>query len=280
MTNSSENPLSVEAQLHYSAGNEGKRLLAGAGRIELERTQILLKRYLPSPPATILDIGGGTGVYAFWLAQLGYEVHLVDAMPLHIEQAQQQQTQSEAKLASLKVGDARKLDFADNSAEAALLPGPLYHLTERQDRIKALQEAWRVLRKDGIVFAVGISRFASLLDGMTGGELADPEFRRIVEQDLVDGQHRNPSNHPAYFTTTFFHHPDELKAEVQEAGFQLEKIVGIEGPAWLAPYVVQNWDDENQHRYFLNMIEQVEEEPALLGASAHIMAIGRKTGQA
>ena len=65
----------------------------------------------------------------------------------------------------------------------------------------------------GVVMAVGISRFVSTLDGMTRGYLEDPIFARIVQDDLATGQHRNPTNHPAYFTTAFFHHPMELKAE-------------------------------------------------------------------
>src|ERR1051326_3221267 len=74
------------------------------------------------------------------------------------------------------------------------------------------------------------SSFASALDGLVSGYLNDPEFVRIVQQDLVDGQHRNPTNHPAYFTTAFFHHPDELAAEVAEAGFTLEALLAVEGP--------------------------------------------------
>jgi ubiquinone/menaquinone biosynthesis C-methylase UbiE len=270
------NPLTPEAQQHYSAGNEIKRLLDGSGRIERERTQILLQRYLPPAPAVILDVGGGAGIYAFWLARQDYTVHLIDAMPLHIEQTRQiQQSEPDAPLASIVVGDARELEFPNESVDAVLLLGPLYHLIERSDRIQALREARRVLKPGGVVFAVGISRFASLLDGMANGLLADPVFQALVQQDLTDGQHRNPSNHPGYFTTTFFHHPDELKAEVEEVGFQLEKILGIEGPAWLMPYVKQHWEDEPQHAQFLDLLQRAEEDPALLGVSAHIMVVGQ-----
>src|SRR5204862_445674 len=105
-----------------------------------------------------------------------------------------------------------------------LLLGPLYHLTEPSDRLAALREAHRVLRGGGIIFAAAISRFASALDGLVRGFLHDEQFVRIVERDLKDGQHRNPTEHPAYFTTAFFHHPDELRAEVEEAGFRLELL--------------------------------------------------------
>src|SRR5262249_36201549 len=157
------------------------------------------------------------------------------AMPLHVDQARRVAEEQGIALASLSVGDARRLDFPDASADAVLLLGPLYHLTERADRRQALREAYRVLRDGGIVFAVGISRVASALDGLFEGCLQDPVFAKIVVQDLTDGQHRNPTNHLAYFTTAFFHHPDELKREVVEAGFSLAGVYGIEGPGGWMP---------------------------------------------
>jgi hypothetical protein len=69
---------------YYSTGREAGRLAKGIGPLELVRTQELLKRYLPPPPGVILDVGGGPGSYSFWLASLGYAVHLIDVVPLHI----------------------------------------------------------------------------------------------------------------------------------------------------------------------------------------------------
>src|SRR5436309_942768 len=82
-----------------------------------------------------------------WLAARGYAVHLVDAVPLHVEQARQAgQAQPDHPLAGLAVGDARRLDWADAAVDAVLLLGPLYHLTAREDRVQALRESRRVLR--------------------------------------------------------------------------------------------------------------------------------------
>ena len=76
-----------EIAAFYARGLERDRLSAGQGALELLRTQQLLERYLPPPPAVLADIGGGPGRYALWLAGRGYRVHLVDPLPLHIEQA-------------------------------------------------------------------------------------------------------------------------------------------------------------------------------------------------
>lgn len=209
---------------HYKGGVERRRLVLGGDALELVRTWELLEPLLPPPPARILDVGGGPGVYAARLAASGYEVKLVDVHPLHVEQARDHGT-FEAEL-----GDARRLDEPDESTDAVLLLGPLYHLTERDDRIRALAEARRVVRPGGLVAAAAISRYASLLDGARRGFLADPRFVAIVERDLREGQHRNPENVEDWFTTAYFHLPEELRDEAVAAGLTVERLVGVEGP--------------------------------------------------
>ncbi len=262
---------------HYASGYEAQRLQSGSSQIELVRTQDLLMRYLPQPPMVIFDVGGGPGVYAYWLAKQGYEVHLIDVNPLHVELARQAyQAQPDAPLASLEVGDARKLMRSDASVDVILMFGPLYHLIERIDRLTALQEAHRILRPGGLLLAVGISRFASALDGVRQGFFDDPIFTRIVERDLVDGQHRNPTNNPNYFTTSFFHHPKELQAEIEESGFLFERILPVEGPLWLSKDVVTKFSDQKQREQFLKLARLLEGEPSLLGVSAHLLVVAHK----
>jgi ubiquinone/menaquinone biosynthesis C-methylase UbiE len=262
---------------YYEEGLEAQRLSGALGELELLRTKEILCRYLPDPPVTILDVGGGPGVYARWLATNGHEVHLIDPVPLHVEQARQaSERQPEYPITSISLGDARKLNQPDASVDVVLMFGPLYHLTDRGDRILALREACRVLRKSGYIFAAGISRFASVLDGLARGLLSDPEFMLIVQRDLSNGQHRNPTNKLSYFTTAFFHHPDELAAEVTEAGFQLEKTLPIEGPAALLQDLDERWDDKDQRIQILNALRWLEDEPSILGITGHLMAIARK----
>ncbi len=134
---------------------------------------------------------------------------------------------------TVQLGDARSLTQDDSSCDAVLMLGPLHHITERDERVRALAEAGRVLRPGGMVAAAAISKFLSLLDGLVSGWLGDPEFDSIVERDLEQGQHRNPTNRPEWFATAFFHHPGELQAEVEDAGLQFEALFGIEGPGWL-----------------------------------------------
>ena len=279
MADSFETSPSVPSEMlkHYASGYESQRLLHGSSQIELARTQEIIRRYAPRPPAIVFDVGGGPGIYACWLAKQGYEVHLIDATPLHIEQARQTSLlQLDTPLAEIEVGDARSLKRADMSVDIVLLLGPLYHLTERADRLAALCEAHRILKPGGILFAAAISRFASLLDGLRQRWFDDPAFASIVERDLIDGQHRNPTNYPAYFTTAFFHHPQELEAEVKESGFLSTEILPVEGPLWLSQYVIDNFNDQGLRAQFLALMHRIEQEPLLLGATGHLLAIARK----
>jgi ubiquinone/menaquinone biosynthesis C-methylase UbiE len=271
----------AEMTAHYDAGIELPRLATNSGQLEFARTCDIIQRHFPPAPAVVLDVGGGPGVYACLLARQGYQVHLLDPIALHVEQAREAaRRQPDHPLASAVVGDARQLDHADGSADAVLLLGPLYHLTDRADRLLAWREACRVLRPGGVVLAAAISRFASALDGMKQALFDDPVFAAIVERDLRDGQHRNPTNHPFYFTTTYFHLPDELKVEAEEAGLRHQTTLGVEGPGWLLQNFEAWWNDATRRQRMLAVAQALESEPALLGVSAHLLAVARKPGLA
>jgi ubiquinone/menaquinone biosynthesis C-methylase UbiE len=257
---------------HYQAIREEERITAGLGQLELMRTQEILRRHLPPPPARILDIGGATGVHAAWLAEDCYDVHVVDIAPRHVEMVNR--TLSSLGVTA-EIGDARALGFSDHTFDVVLLFGPLYHLTERAERIVALQESMRVVRPGGIVAVAAISRFASLFDGLARGFLFDPGFRPIVERDLQDGQHRNPDNHPHWFTTAYFHHPDELQHEVEQVGLSVLDLVGIEGLAGWLGHLGDQWDTVEGREAILYAARMVESEPSLLGLSAHLLAVGQ-----
>jgi 2-polyprenyl-3-methyl-5-hydroxy-6-metoxy-1,4-benzoquinol methylase len=261
---------------HYQAGVENNRLAVGSGNLEMERTREIIRRFLPPPPAVIADIGGGPGIYSGWLARLGYEVHLIDPVPLHVEQAQERsRSQPEAPIASARIGDARQIESDENSFAAVLLLGPLYHLTEQADRIAALRETARITQPGGHIFAAAISRFASLLDGLDRGFIADPAFRDIMAEDLRSGQHRNPDSTPHYFTTAYFHRPEELRAEFEAAGLRHLQTLAVEGPAAYIQHVVDQWDDPNWRDQVLAALRHIEDEPELLGASPHLLAVGQ-----
>ena len=260
---------------YYAEAPEEDRLRHGAALLEEARTRELIQRHAPGPPAVVVDVGGGAGAYSFWLADLGYRVHLVDAAPRLIAEAQRRAAGRQS-LASLSVGDARALEFPDAHADLLLLLGPLYHLTAAADRAKTLQEARRVLKSGGWLFAAVISRWASALDGLSRDLFQDPRFAAIVSRDLQDGQHRNPTERLDYFTTAFFHKPADAAEEVRSAGFANPRIFGIEGPGWLLQDVHERMADPRRRADLLLVARMTEAEPALSGVSAHLLAVAQK----
>jgi ubiquinone/menaquinone biosynthesis C-methylase UbiE len=263
-------PLDEAVVRHYEEIQEESRIADGFSQLELLRVQEVLRRHLPEPPATVLDVGGATGVHARWLAEDGYRVRIIDVTPRHVEKAN-------AELADLGVvaelGDARHLRVADDSVDTVLMFGPLYHLTDRDDRLRALSEASRVTRPRGLVAVAGINRFASLFDGLARKFLFDPAFVAIVTQDLDTGQHRNPGERPDWWTTAFFHHPEQLQEEVAEAGLAIQEFVGVEGLAVYLPQLAENWQNPADRNTILWAARAVESEPSLLGLSPHLLLV-------
>jgi hypothetical protein len=108
------------------------------------------------------------------------------------------------------------------------------------------------------------------------GFVDDPLFAPILDRDLLDGQHRNPTSNPEYFTTAFFHRPEELRAEVAETGFSVVDLLPVEGPGGLAEDFEERWSDPVRRAYLLALIRRVEHEPLILGVSPHLLVIARK----
>jgi SAM-dependent methyltransferase len=270
-----EHPLiRPEILRHYGRFAEADRLATRYGVLERVRTEEILKRVLPAPPACIVDVGGGPGVYATWLAGLGYEVHLIDPVPRHIDQALAAAAAAGVTLASARRGVAAGIERDAESADVVLLMGPLYHLPELEERLAALMEARRLLRSGGIVAAAAITRFASALDALDSGFIDNPAFMEIVDGDLSSGRHVNPTNNPDYFTTAYFHEPDELAGELADAGFSAVEVLAVEGIGWIARDFADRLENQKLRDDLLGLIRVVETEPSLFGASPHLLAFG------
>jgi len=261
--------LDPSLEKHYSLGKERERLQAAI--FEKERTLRILKKEMPSPPALILDVGGAYGVYAFPLAGKGYKVHLIDPIPIHIEQAKEYgKNFPEVELANISLGDARNIEKSNDSVDVVLFFGPLYHLIEKEDRLKALNEAYRVLKPGGILFASVISRFQSYID-MMHKEISCSRMD-LIKKELLTGLHfsENSKMH------IYFHHPKELKDELRKSRFKSISLRGIEGPVWHQESTQNLQHEEKKWEKLLNLLELIEREEAIIGSSAHIMAIAKK----
>jgi ubiquinone/menaquinone biosynthesis C-methylase UbiE len=234
------------------------------GNLERVRTWELLERHLPAPPARVLDVGGGPGVHAAWLAQRGHAVHLLDVVPDHVVEA--------ARLPGVTAGvaDARDVPLPDGHADAVLVLGPLYHLLEAADRAAALAEAARVAAPGAPVFAAGIGRYAGLMDYAAEGRLT--AATEPLVRAMIDSQRHDPAI--LGFTHAHLHTPEELAAELSAAGLHDVVVYGVEGP------VTNALDAHGMERLdeFLDSAVRgarlVERDPAIIAASAHLLAVG------
>lgn len=252
---------------HYRSEDEATRLTATPqGRLEAARTRELLERLLPPAPATVLDVGGATGVYAGWLASLGHRVHVVDLVPEHVTRA------AALPGVTAELGDARTLAAADSSVDAVLLMGPLYHLLERTDRLTALGEARRVTRRGGLVAGTVITRYASLLDLIWRGEL-DDERLELVRQTIGTGRH----DHRIGFMDVHFHTCPEAAEEFAAAGLPGADVYGIEGPGWPTASAAAGTDRAPAvHDSSLRAARALESDPATHPFSAHLLVAARR----
>lgn len=265
----------VISGFYSDTGMEKDRLDQHVFRLEKERTQEIIRRHL-QPAMNIADIGGATGAYSFWLQDLGHSVHLLDASSFHIEEASRLSKENDKPLASITLGDARQLSFADEQFNLVLLFGPLYHLQQTDDRIRTIKEARRILKSGGILLAATISRYASLFDGFWRGYINDPVFEKILQQDLENGNHFNPGNNIAYFTESHFHTQEERDAEFPAAGFTDSITLAVEGFGWLIPDFEERWKNSSSRNKLLQYIRQTESDPAMIAVSAHVITICKK----
>ena len=275
MPDSRQDQAAEEIVDHYTKTyDESQRLTDGFGGLERARTEELIRRYLPEEPAVVLDVGGGTGVYAFALAALGHDVHLIDIVPTHIEQAKARaQEPGTPSLAGLRVGDARDLEVDDAFADVMLMHGPLYHLTAREDRRRALTEAARVLKPGGTLLAFAITRYAGALYGLTEGLIYADDYRDMIRREIETGERRDPPAWAHTFPSAYFHRPDELREEIEAAGLLCRSVLGVMGPAWLVPDLDAAWTDPEKRAALMEMARMLEHEPVL---GPRLMAVARK----
>jgi ubiquinone/menaquinone biosynthesis C-methylase UbiE len=232
--------------------------------LERVRTQELLERFLPEPPASVLDVGGGTGIHAEWLAERGYDVHVIDPIETHVDRA--------ARIAGVTaaVGDARSLPRADGVEDAVLLLGPLYHLRAHDDRVTALTEARRVARPGAPVVAAGISRYAALMDIGSDGRLTEA-LEPFLEHLHATGEFRGGV---IGFTNAYFHLPGELEGELGDAGLREVRVYGVEGPAGPTLRELGMTQLDERLDAAVRAARMVECDPHLIAASGHLLAVG------
>lgn len=271
----------------YNAGIERNRLRTGIGLLEFERTKEILLEKLPKPPAVIYDIGGAYGEYSWWLSSLGYEVHLFDLSETNIEMSHELANEFPGvSLKSAVVCDARSVPRLDKSADAILFMGPLYSITEYEERILAIKECHRLLKDNGVLFSAALTPYSVLIprivtyhssDAKKSVELDDPEVISMINRALTDGCYINPERRIANgLGSSHLHTAKALREELSCGGFETESIHGVMGGAWLAPNLDELLENEATRDVLMRTVRMLDTHEDIVGLSGHLLSVSKK----
>lgn len=264
-----------EIESFYSETSENDRLKYGLGPLEFERNKELITRFLPSAGGVIIDVGGGPGIYSEWLAKQGFEVHLVDPVQKHIVQAEKRAAKLKNRF-KCYLGEAGKLDFDNNFADLVVCHGPLYHLQNIDDRQKALTEAHRVLKPDGILLGFAINYTATTIVGLLQGAIHNPEIFEMCREEITTGNHNAPESMPGILPKAYYHKSLELTQEVRESGFNVIDIFAVEGIVWLEKNYFESMGTPQKKARLFELLKLTETDKNLLSFSPHMMIAAKR----
>ncbi len=242
-------------------------------QLEYELTLRVLDQYLPKS-GSILEIGAATGQYTQVLAQKGYQVTAVDLSTELLKRCQENiENAGLGKQVQYVVADARNLSsIAEKDYDAVLLMGPLYHLVEEEDRQLALQQVYERLRTGGILLSAFISRYGMLGDLMK----KIPEWiEDKAEVRSVMERGKDPDDYPRGGFRGYFVRVPEIAPLHEDIGFETLALIGVE-PAISADDESYNRLEGKQRQLWLDLLYEVSTEKSTIGASRHLLYVGRK----
>ncbi len=256
----------------YENYREENRLTTNnARRIEFVTTARALNDVI-NTKSKILDCAAGTGIYAFWLADKGHDVTATDITPRHIDIINKNLINKNYNM-STAVLDATDMScFAGNSYDIVLNMGPFYHLIAEEQREKCMKECLRVLRKGGLLVTAYIPRYYifQCIAMKNENYLND----RLAKQLIATGVLRHDDK-KRFWTDTYYSSKDEMESIYQRYGLEIVDHFAQDGLAPLLSQKVDKWN-ENQFKIWCDYHYSVCREQSVLGASNHVVIIGRK----
>lgn len=242
-------------------------------QLEYDLTWRYFNHYLPAQ-GSILEVGAATGRYTLELAKRGYAVTAVDLSAGLIEVCRERLIDAGLeKQVRLVVADARDLgEVTEKAFDAVLLMGPLYHLIVEADRKTALKQAFDRLRQGGLIFSAFLSRFGVMADLLTN-KPAWIENQAEVQSVLAQG--KRPDDFPRGGFRGYLAHVSEITPLHEAAGFETVTLAGVE-PLIGADDESYNNLEGQQRQQWLDLLYAISTEPSIIGASRHLLYIGKK----
>lgn len=255
----------TELERYYNKFNEEKRLASRHGQVEFITSMKYIHEYLPEDKtAKILDVGAGTGRYAISLAEEGYDVTAVELVRYNLGILKQKNSSVKAYQ-----GNALKLGrFPDKEFDLILVFGPMYHLYSFEDKVRALTEAKRVLKDDGVILvAYCMNEYSVITYGFKENHIME-----CLESGKLDANFRVcPKPEDLYDYVRL----EDINAYNEAAGLERVKIISADGPSDYIRPVLNAMDEETFEtfiRYHLSTCERHE----LIGAGSHTVDILKK----
>lgn len=253
----------------YSQVDEDGRLQQSRhGQLEYTTTMHYVKQYA-KPGAKLLEIGAGTGRYSIALAKEGYDVTAVELVEHNLE-VLRENSKGLGCIRSFQ-GDALNLDrFSDNEFDVTMLFGPMYHLYEPHDVQRAIDEAVRVTKEDGVIIVAFLSVYAILFDNYLQGNLQSGIEENFSKDYRVK-----------HFEEQLFTGYDIIEFEqlFEEKKVKHLKTVAVDSVLELAEGRSDFCMSEEEFEAFVRYHLETCEKRELLGASSHLLYICKKEMQ-
>ena len=232
----------------------------------------ILSGYIIGTKSKILDCAAGTGIYAFWLADKGHDVTATDITPRHIDIINRTLTNKNYHMNTSVLNATDMSCFADDSFDIVLNMGPFYHLITEGQREKCMKECLRVLRKGGLLVTAYIPRYYIFQYIATSNEkyLDEHLAKQLIETGVL-----KHDDEKCFWTDTYYSSKDEMESIYQRYGLKIVDHFAQDGLAPLLSQKVDKWD-ENQFKTWCDYHYSVCREQSVLGASNHVIIIGRK----
>ena len=250
---------------YYNKFNEDKRINHRHTIVEYTTAMKYIHEYLNKMNnPKILDVGAGTGLYSIKLTKEGYDVTAVELVKHNLMTLKAKNNHVKAYL-----GNATNLSmFKDNSFDMVLLFGPLYHLINKEDKIKALKEAKRVVKNTGyILVSYYMNEYAIITHGFKDNTIID-----AIKNNEVDANFHITPKETDLYSMVRLEDIDELN---HITDLKRIKILAQDGPSDYIRKIINKMDKKTFNIYIKYHLKTCEKKE-LLGASSHVLDILQK----
>ena len=255
-------------EAYYNSRDENARLLSNFGRVEYLTTMRYIQQYV-KPGNRILEVGAGTGRYSIALARSGHQVTAVELIQHNIDVFKGQLTEKDD--IDIRQGNAMDLSaFQNDSFDAVLLLGPLYHLYNEADKCAVLNEAKRVVKPEGVIFAAYCMNEPTMIQFCFKGD--GQNMLDCLEKHMLTENYQCISTPADLFEMVRTEDIDRLNAL---CGLRREKLVGVDTFANYIRDRINTWS-EPVFQAFLAYHFSICERADLMGVNNHTLDILRK----